>query len=73
MTEVAQSCYIVHAESFGVLFCNILTQLTDLRSNVGYYTICTMKNLVSVIGGHQQVRFSLISLKTFNNVLCVMF
>lgn len=57
MTEIAQSSYIVHAESFGVLFTNILNQLTDLKSNLAYYTVSTMKNLVPVIGGHQQVNF----------------
>lgn len=55
MTEIAQSSYLVHAESFGILFTNILNQLTDLNSNLAYYTVTTMKNFVSVIGGHQQV------------------
>ncbi|CAH2014578.1 unnamed protein product [Acanthoscelides obtectus] len=55
MTEIAQSSYIVHADSFAVLFTNILNQLTDLKSNVAYYTVTTMKNLVPVIGGHQQM------------------
>lgn len=55
MTEIAQSSYIVHAESFAILFTTILNQLTDLKSNLAYYTVITMKNLVSVIGGHQQV------------------
>ncbi|CAG9833229.1 unnamed protein product [Diabrotica balteata] len=56
MTEIAQSSYIVHAESFAILFTNIINQLTDLKLNVGYYTIITMKNLVPAIGGNQQVR-----------------
>nr|CAH7764214.1 unnamed protein product [Callosobruchus chinensis] len=55
MTEIAQSSYIVHADSFAVLFTNILNQSTDLKSNMLYYTVTTMKNLVPIIGGHQQM------------------
>ncbi|VEN33574.1 unnamed protein product [Callosobruchus maculatus] len=55
MTEIAQSSYIVHADSFAVLFTNILNQSTDLKSNILYYTVTTMKNLVPIIGGHQQM------------------
>ncbi|CAH1164397.1 unnamed protein product [Phyllotreta striolata] len=55
MTEIAQSSYIIHAESFAVLFTNTINQLTDVKSNLAYYTVITMKNLVSVIGGHQQM------------------
>ncbi|XP_050512029.1 importin-4 [Diabrotica virgifera virgifera] len=55
MTEIAQSSYIVHAESFAILFTNIINQLTDLKLNVGYYTIITMKNLVPAIAGNQQM------------------
>ncbi|XP_056634376.1 importin-4-like [Diorhabda carinulata] len=55
MTEIAQSSYIVHAESFAILFTNIINNVTDLKSNLAYYTVITMKNLVSVIGGHQQM------------------
>ncbi|KAJ8963724.1 hypothetical protein NQ317_011346 [Molorchus minor] len=53
MTEISHSSYIVHAESFAVLFTNILNQLTDLKSNLAYYSVATMKNLVPVIGGNQ--------------------
>lgn len=55
MTEMSQSSYIVHAESFAVLFTNILNNITELKSNLAYYTVTTMKNLVPVIGGHQEV------------------
>ncbi|KAJ8924603.1 hypothetical protein NQ315_000753 [Exocentrus adspersus] len=55
MTEISQGSYIVHAESFAVLFTNILNTITELKSNLAYYTVTTMKNLVPVIGGHQQM------------------
>lgn len=55
MTEMSQGSYIVHAESFAVLFTNILNNISELKSNLAYYTVTTMKNLVPVIGGHQQV------------------
>ncbi|XP_060535658.1 importin-4-like isoform X2 [Cylas formicarius] len=55
MTEISQSSYIVHAESFAALFTNILSGLNELSSNLAYYTVTTMKNLVPVIGSHQQM------------------
>ena len=55
MTEMSHSSYIVHAESFAVLFTNILSGITDLKSNLAYYTVITMKNLVPLVTGHQQV------------------
>ncbi|CAG9821795.1 unnamed protein product [Phaedon cochleariae] len=55
MTEVSQSSYIIHAESFAVLFSSMLNQVSDPKSNLAYYTVITMKNLVSVIGSHQQM------------------
>lgn len=55
MTEMSQSSYINHAESFAVLFTDTLNQMQDLHTNLAYYTIITMKNLVAVIGGHQQM------------------
>lgn len=55
MTEMSHSSYIVHAESFAVLFTNTLNGLTQPNTNLGYYTVITMKNLVPIIGGHQQV------------------
>ncbi|XP_074042768.1 importin-4 [Leptinotarsa decemlineata] len=55
MTEVAQSSFIVHAESFAILFTNMLNQLPELKSDLAYYTVMTMKNLVPVIGGHQHM------------------
>lgn len=55
MTDISKSSYIVHAELFANLFSNVLTGLPELNSNVAYYTVVTMKNLVAVIGGHQQV------------------
>lgn len=55
MTEISKGSYIIHAELLANLFTNMLTNITDLNTNVAYYTITTMKNLVSVIGGHQQV------------------
>lgn len=57
MTEMSKCTYLEHAESFAVLFTNILNSLTELDSNVAYYTVQTMNNLVPVIGGHQQVSF----------------
>ncbi|KAJ8956967.1 hypothetical protein NQ314_006627, partial [Rhamnusium bicolor] len=55
MTEISQSSYIVHAESFAILFTNILNNITELKTNLAYYTVTTMKNLVPVIGGHQHM------------------
>lgn len=55
MTEISQSSYITHAESFAVLFTNILNSTPELNSNLTYYTVVTMNNLVPVMGGHQQV------------------
>lgn len=55
MTEISKGSYIVHADVLGSLFTNMLTQVPDLNTNLAYYTIITMKNLVSVLPGHQQV------------------
>lgn len=55
MTEMSKSTYLEHAESFAVLFTGILSLPNELNSNLAYYTILTMNNLVPVIGGHQQV------------------
>lgn len=57
MTEISKGSYIEHAEALGTLFTNILNSLQDLVSgaNVAYYTVITMKNLASVIKGHQHV------------------
>lgn len=59
MTEISKSTYLEHAESFAMLFTSILSSLTELNSNLAYYTVCTMRNLVPVIGGHQQVSYLL--------------
>lgn len=58
MTEISKGTYLEHAESLAVLFTNTLNSLTEPNSNLAYYTVQTMSNLVSVIGGHQQVRIS---------------
>ncbi|XP_049818951.1 importin-4-like isoform X2 [Aethina tumida] len=55
MTEMSHGSYLVHAESFAMLFTNILNNLTQLDSNLAYYTVVTMKNLVPIISGHQQM------------------
>lgn len=55
MTEMSKGTYLEHAESLAVLFTNTLNSLTEPNSNLAYYTVQTMNNLVSVIGGHQQV------------------
>lgn len=55
MTEISKGSYIVHAEVLGNLFTNMMTNVPDLNTNLAYYTIITMKNLVSVISGHQEV------------------
>ncbi|XP_017781860.1 PREDICTED: importin-4-like [Nicrophorus vespilloides] len=55
MTEISKESYIEHSEEMARLFINILNGLPDLSSNLAYYTVITMKNLVSVIGGHQQM------------------
>lgn len=55
MTEISKSTYLEHAESFAMLFTSILNSLPEPNSNLAYYTVCTMNNLVPVIGGHQQV------------------
>ena len=55
MTEISQGSYINHADAFAILFTNILNTLPELNSNLAYYTVVTMNNLVSVIAGHQQV------------------
>lgn len=68
MTEMSKSTYLEHAESFAVLFTGILTSLNELNSNLAYYTIITMNNLVPVIGGHQQVCNKLY-FKTYNSGL----
>lgn len=52
---MSHSSYIVHAESFAVLFTTILGGLSHPNSNLAYYTVVTMKNLVPIISGHQQV------------------
>jgi len=76
MTEMSHSSYIVHAESFAVLFTNTLNGLTQPNTNLGYYTVITMKNLVPIIGGHQQVLLPhseqpLNLIKTFVDDKCV--
>lgn len=55
MTEISKGSYIIHADVLGNLFANMLTNVPDLNTNLAYYTIITMKNLASVISGHQQV------------------
>ncbi|ENN75169.1 hypothetical protein YQE_08282, partial [Dendroctonus ponderosae] len=55
MTEISHSSYIVHAESFAVLFTNIFNGLTQPNNHLAYYTVVTMKNLAPIIGGHQQM------------------
>ncbi|XP_018320441.1 importin-4 isoform X2 [Agrilus planipennis] len=55
MTEISKDSYIVHAESFAELFTKIISSLTNLTSNLSYYTVLTMTHLVPVIGGHQQM------------------
>ncbi|XP_050295458.1 importin-4-like [Anthonomus grandis grandis] len=55
MTEMSNSSYIIHADSFSHLFSNILNGLSQPKSNVAYYTVMTMKNLVPIISGHQQM------------------
>lgn len=62
MTEMSHGSYLVHAESFAMLFTNILNNLTQLDSNLAYYTVVTMKNLVPIISGHQQVSNSICNL-----------
>lgn len=52
---MSKSTYLEHAESFAMLFTNTLSSLTEPNSNLAYYTVQTMNNLVPVIGGHQQV------------------
>lgn len=60
MTEISKSSYLEHAQVLGDLFTSLLNNLPDLSSNLAYYTVITMKNIVSVIGGHQQVRQQLV-------------
>lgn len=55
MTEISVDQYIQHAESFGHLFTNTLNGLNNLSGDLSYYTLITMKNFATVIGGHQQV------------------
>lgn len=55
MTEISKSTYLEHAQSFAILFTNTLNSITEPNSNLAYYTVLTMNNLVPVIGGHQQV------------------
>lgn len=55
MTEMSKGSYINHAEVFGVLFNNMINSLTDLNSNLAYYTLITMYHLVPVIAGHQNM------------------
>lgn len=76
MTEMSHSSYIAHAESFAVLFTNTLNGLTQPYTNLGYYTVITMKNLVPIMGGHQQVCFLALSnptslMKTFPDDKCL--
>ncbi|XP_066250026.1 importin-4-like [Euwallacea similis] len=55
MTEMSHSSYIVHAESFAILFTTILNGLSHPNTNLAFYTVVTMKNLVPIISGHQQM------------------
>lgn len=57
MTEISKATYLEHTESLIHLFTNILNSLTELNSNLAYYTVMTMNNLVPAITGHQQVMF----------------
>lgn len=59
MTEISKGTYLEHAESLAVLFTNTINTLTEPNSNLAYYTVQTMNNLVPVIGGHQQVGIAL--------------
>lgn len=55
MTEMSHSSYITQADSFAMLFSSILGSLSQPNSNLAYYTVVTMKNLVPIIGGHQHM------------------
>ncbi|KAK9877960.1 hypothetical protein WA026_020178 [Henosepilachna vigintioctopunctata] len=55
MTEMSQGSYINHADDLSVLFTNVLNALQDSNSNLAYYTIMTMNNLVPTIAGHQKM------------------
>lgn len=55
MTEISKGSYLPHAEVLATLFTNMLTNMQELSSNLAYYTVITMKHLVSVIGGHHHV------------------
>lgn len=55
MTEMSQGSYIPCIEQLSILFTSNLSSITDLTSNIAYYTVLTMNNLVTVISGHQQM------------------
>ncbi|XP_022906239.1 importin-4-like [Onthophagus taurus] len=55
MTEISKGSYLPHTEVLATLFTNILNNMQELSSNLAYYTVITMKHLVSVIGGHHQM------------------
>ncbi|KAF7274386.1 importin-4-like [Rhynchophorus ferrugineus] len=55
MTEISHGSFIVHSDSFAMLFTTILTGLSELNSNLAYYTVLTMRNLVPTISGQQQM------------------
>lgn len=59
MTEIAKDSYIVHLDAFSALFTNILNGLQAPNSDLAYYAVLTMKQLVPIIGGHQQVIYPL--------------
>ncbi|CAG9770533.1 unnamed protein product [Ceutorhynchus assimilis] len=55
MTEMSNKVFIVHAASFAVLFTQTFNKLPQPNTNVAYYTVVTMKNLVPLISGQQQI------------------
>ncbi|KAK4877680.1 hypothetical protein RN001_010186 [Aquatica leii] len=55
MTEISKDSYIIHLESFAMLFNTTFNSLTALNCDLAYYTVLTMKHLVPIIAGHQQM------------------
>ncbi|KAB0797014.1 hypothetical protein PPYR_11075 [Photinus pyralis] len=55
MTEISKDSYIIHLESFAVLFNTTFSSLPSVNCDLAYYTVVTMKHLVPIITGHQQM------------------
>lgn len=55
ITEVSPDQFLPYVTSVVFLFSNMLNSVQDLSSPLAFYTVLTMKHIVPLAGGDQQV------------------